>query len=444
MTDTPVGKPVAPPLISTADDALEASTMRLVRRRFLPVLVLGFLVAYLDRVNVGFAALTANSDLGLSPTDFALGAGVFFWGYFLFELPSNLVLEKVGARIWVSRILITIGLVSMAMVAIRGPVSFEIVRFLLGAAEAGLFPGVIYFMSLWFPKRYKAQDMALFMMAIPLSGFIGAPVSSWLLALDGALGLRGWQWMYLIESVPAIVIGLMCYRLLSDTPANAPWLSREQQVWLQNRLAQEKVQVQPGVKISKWQLLKDVNLLCYGAIFFGVTAGSYGLSLWLPLILKGLGLTTFETGLMGAVPFAFGCVATIVWGWSSDIRKERVWHTAIASFVSALGLGLCLLTVSPALTVAFLSVSALGLYGVKGPFFALATERLPPSLAAAGIAVITSLAGLAGFVGPYVVGWLKTVSNSYSAGLGFLALLCVVSGLLTLIQASLQGTKQRD
>ncbi|WP_174247419.1 MFS transporter [Acidisphaera sp. L21] len=414
-------------------DPVEIRTMRRIAWRFLPLLVVAFLVTYLDRVNVGFAALTANHDLGLSPQDFAFGASIFFLGYFVCELPSNLALEKFGARLWLGRILITIGIISAAMAAVQGARSFYAVRLLLGMAEAGLFPGVIFFMTKWFPKRHRAKAMALFMLAIPLSSFLGAPISGLILGLNGIQGLRGWQWLYLLEGAPSVILGLLCFALLSDTPKTARWLPEDERDWLLHELAREAGQSTAPAAGSRWHLLANPTLLIFAMIFFGVTAGTYGLSLWLPLILKSPGYSDFQTGLMVAIPFGFGCVATIFWGRQSDRMDERVWHTAIPAFLAAIGLAACLILRSPATQILALSVASLGLYGVKGPFWALATERLANVDAAPGIAIITSLAGLAGFVGPYAIGWIRGATGSFELGLLFLAGLCLVSGLLTLL-----------
>jgi ACS family tartrate transporter-like MFS transporter len=420
---------------SLSPNSIEALTMRRLYARFLPLLVTAFLITYLDRVNVGFAAITANHDLGMSPQDFAFGAGIFFLGYFMFEVPSNLALEHFGARLWLGRILVTIGIISACMAAVKSAHAFYLVRFLLGVAEAGLFPGVIYFMTRWFPRRYRANAMAIFMLAIPLSSFLGAPISGVILEMDGMAGLHGWQWLYLLEGLPSVLLGIVCVFWLTDTPAKATWMPAEQREWLIAELESERALAPERVSRARWRLALDPVLLAYAAIFFGVTAGTYGLSLWLPLILKTPGLSNIQTGLLVAIPFGFGCIATIIWGRHSDRTQERVWHTALPAFIAAIGLGACIFLTSTAAQIVALSLASLGLYGVKGPFLALATERLAQADAAPGIAVITSLAGQAGFVGPYAVGWIKGATGSYTAGLLFLAFLCLLSGIITLVQS---------
>jgi ACS family tartrate transporter-like MFS transporter len=415
------------------------TAMRRVWRRFLPLLVVAFFVTYLDRVNVGFAALTANHDLGMSPQQFAFGAGIFFLGYFVCEIPSNLALEKFGARLWLGRILVTIGVISAGMAAVKSIDAFYVVRLLLGMAEAGLFPGVIYFMTRWFPRRERANAMAIFMLAIPLSSFIGAPISGALLGLDGVAGLRGWQWLYILEGIPAVVLGLLCMVWLTDSPAQAAWLTPAQREWLVATMDAEHAAAPRQSHGSRWRLAWNPTLLAYAAVFFGVTAGTYGLSIWLPLMLKSPGLSNIQTGMLVAIPFGFGCIATIYWGRSSDRMQERVWHTALPAFMSAVGLGACLILHSTALQIAALSLASLGLYGVKGPFWALVTEQLAGTEAAPGIAVITSLAGLAGFAGPYAIGYIRGLTGSFEWGLAFLASLCVISGVLTLAIARRPG-----
>jgi ACS family tartrate transporter-like MFS transporter len=434
MENPPVSSAGVAVAVGSPDD-VAVSAMRRVWRRFLPLLVVAFLVTYLDRVNVGFAALTANHDLGMSPQQFAFGASIFFLGYFICEIPSNLALERFGARLWLGRILITIGVISAAMAAVKSVNAFYVVRLLLGMAEAGLFPGVIFFMTRWFPRRDRANAMAIFMLAIPLSSFVGAPISGALLGLDGVGGLHGWQWLYILEGTPAVLLGVLCMIWLTDSPEKANWLTPAEREWLVATMNAEHAGTSRNTHGSRWRLALNPTLLVYAAIFFGVTAGTYGLSIWLPLILKTPGLSNLQTGLLVAIPFGFGCIATIYWGRSSDRMQERVWHTALPAFLSAIGLGACLVLHSTALQIAALSLASLGLYGVKGPFWALVTEKMANTEAAPGIAVITSLAGLAGFVGPYAIGWIRTATGSFELGLAFLALLCAISGILTLVAA---------
>lgn len=410
-------------------------TMHTVSARFIGILLGCYFVAYIDRVNVSFAALTANADLGLSPSAFGLGSGLFFVGYFLAEVPSNLVLDRVGARYWLARIMFTMGVIAMAMSLVTGAKSFYVLRFLLGVAEAGLFPGIIVFMRAWYPKRYKANYIALFMLAIPLSSFLGSPISGALLSLDGLLGLKGWQWLYVLEGLPCIVLAVLIWRYLTDKPREADWLTAPQREWLQATMETEKLDQAGLAHSSPFKLLTDSRVWAYSAAFFGITAGSYGLSLWLPQIVKEFGLSNLQTGFISAVPFGFGCVATVWWGRRSDRTGERVWHTAIAAICGAVGLGACLVITSPTLELAALSVAAMGIFGIRGPFWALLSERFPDSTAAGGIAMVSAIASLAGFGGPYVVGWIKEATGGFAWGLFLLAILSLIGGLIVILRA---------
>ena len=403
--------------------------MRTIGRRFVPFLLAAYVVSYLDRVNVGFAALTANRDLGLTPTLYGLGAGLFFVGYFIFEFPSNLILERVGARLWIARIMVTWGLISGAMTLVTGPVSFCFARFLLGVAEAGFFPGIILFLTYWLPRRHRARYIGLFMLGIPVSSLIGGPISGALLGLDGVLGLKGWQWLYLLESLPSLVLGVVAWFVLTDRPAQARWLSPGQRAWLESVLAREAEANARQPRLGFLASLADRWVLSCAAVFFNVTAASYGLSLWLPQIVKGFGLSNMATGLVSAVPFAFGTAAMVLWAQHSDRSGERVWHTAGCAFVAAAGLGACVLTSSSWLQMAAICVAALGIFGVKGPFLALTTETLAGPGAAGGIAMVSALGNLSGFLPPYVIGWIRAETGSFSLGLLFLALLALIGGL---------------
>ena len=403
--------------------------MRLISRRFLPLLLAAYVAAYLDRVNVGFAALTANKDLGLTASWFGWGAGVFFIGYFLFEFPSNLLLERVGARLWITRIMLTWSLISAGMALVAGPISFCIARFMLGVAEAGFFPGIILFMTYWFPRRHRARAIGLFMLGVPISSLVGSPVSGVILGLDGALGLRGWQWLYVLEAAPSLLLGGLIWLLLTDKPADAAWLAPPQRAWLARTLAREQAATTTHARLGFLASLLDRRVLFYAVIFFNVTAPSYGLSLWLPQIVKNFGLSNLQTGLVSAIPFAFGAVAMLAWGRHSDRTGERLWHTAACGLVCAAGLGACVLTASPWLQMAAICFASLGIFGVKGPFLALISEAFSGAGAAGGIAMVTALGNLSGFLPPYLVGWIRDYTGSFPLGLLFLAALAALGGL---------------
>ena len=308
-------------------NALEKATLRLVSLRLLPFLMLAYLICYIDRTNAGFAALQMNKDIGLSGTVFGLGGGIFFIGYFLFEVPSNLALERFGARRWICRIMITWGLVSAGMALAAGPTSFISLRFLLGVAEAGFFPGVILYLTYWFPAEQRARIIGIFMVAIPVSGFIGSPVSGLLLGLDGLLGLRGWQWVFILEAAPAVLLGFVCLAWLTDGPAAALWLTDEQRGWLIGTLEQELRQLKRVAHGSAWRVIRNPTVLALAIIYAGGATASSGLGLWQPQFIKSFGLTNAEVGWVNALPYVFSAVAMIWWGHRSDRHNERLWHT---------------------------------------------------------------------------------------------------------------------
>ena len=416
------------------DDALERSAMRRIGWRLVPFLILAYFVSFLDRVNVGFAAIQMNHDLGLSATVFGWGAGIFFFGYFLMEIPSNLALERFGARLWIARIMATWGVVSAAMVFVQGTWSFVALRFLLGVAEAGFFPGVILYLTYWFPSEYRARIIGVFMVSIPISSFLGSPISGALLGLSG-LGLRGWQWLFILEGLPAVLMAFAVLRLLPDKPSSAAWLPADERDWLERRLraeAERNTRRDRAADPSVWAVLRDKQLLIFTAIYFGSTASSYGLTFWTPQIVKGYGLSNFQTGLLNSIPYGFASAAMILWGRRSDRVGERRWHLAIPFLILAAGLtGGTLLSGLAPVTCA-LTVAAMGVYMLKGPFWALATEQLPPTAAAASIAAINAIGNLGGFLGPYLIGAIKDATGSFTLSLVPLILFALISAALSL------------
>ena len=409
----------------------------------MPILLISYLAAYIDRVNTGFAAITANKDLGLSPSQFGFGAGLFFFGYCAAQVPSNMLMLKYGARVWFARIMISMGVLAAANAFVVGVNSFYAVRLTLGIAEAGLLPGVVYFMRCWFPKRFRARYIAIFLLAIPLSSLIGSPISGALMGLDGWLGFKGWQWMYVIEGLPCIVCGFLILRGLAGSPAEAEWLTDEQRAWLAREFAIEQANlVEPAKGLPWWAMVVDARVLTYGAAFFGITAGSYGLSLWLPLMVKGFGLSNLQTGFVVAIPFLFGSVATIVWARHSDARQERVWHSVIPATVAAVGLASCAaISGAPVLTMVALTVAAIGIFGIRGPYFALQTEEFSTTNAAPGIAWIDAFSASGGFFGPLIVGWVKESTGSYSIALLVLAFLSLSGAVIVLGRARVNARR---
>jgi ACS family tartrate transporter-like MFS transporter len=394
-------------------DVLEKTTLRLVSLRLLPFLMLAYLVCYIDRTNAGFAALQMNKDIGLSGTVFGLGGGIFFVGYFLFEVPSNLALEKFGARRWICRIMISWGLVSAGMALAVGPTSFIGLRFLLGVAEAGFFPGVILYLTYWFPAEQRARIIGIFMVAIPVSGFIGSPISGTLLGLDGWLGLRGWQWVFILEAAPAVLLGFVCLAWLTDGPANARWLRSDQRDWLAAKLAEEKAQTKRVAHGSAWRVVRNPTVLALAVIYAGGATASSGLGLWQPQFIKSFGLTNAEVGWVNALPYLFSAVAMIWWGHRSDRRNERLWHTAIPLGLSGLSLALCIPFPTLIPTVTLLCVCVVCTSVTRGPFWALASEYLSAPSAAAGIAMVNAMGTGCGFICNALMGSIFDATHSY-------------------------------
>jgi sugar phosphate permease len=404
--------------------------------RFVPFLVICYFVAYLDRVNVGFAKLTMDADIGITDRMFGFGAGVFFLAYFLLEVPSNLALERVGARRWIARIMFSWGLISGAMAFIpaiagatdfSGEHTFYFLRVLLGFAEAGFFPGIIFFLTLWFPAAYRARIIGYFMAAIPLSSALGSPVSASLLGLDGVVGFKGWQWLFIAEAAPALVLAVVTYFYLTDRPANARWLSAEERAWLVTRLAAEddvRARVSPS---SVLRSLYDPRVLAASLIYFGVVAALYGVSFWLPSIVKGFGVSIAATGWITAIPYAVGFVGMIVWGMSSDSRMERLGHLSIALAIAAIGVGASAALSDPLLKMIALTFGAFGVFSSLPIFWTLPTAILSGATAAAGIAAINSIGNLSGYFGPFIIGWIKDETGSFAWGLAAVAACAAVS-----------------
>jgi MFS transporter, ACS family, tartrate transporter len=414
-------------------DELEQRTIRRLFTRLVPFLIICYFVAYLDRVNVSFAALTMNKDLGLSATAYGLGAGIFFFSYFVFEVPSNLALERFGARRWIARIMFTWGLVSGAMIFVRGETSFYVVRVLLGAAEAGFFPGIIFFLTLWFPAVYRARIIGWFMVAIPLSTVFGAPVSSALLGLDGVAGLKGWQWLFVLEAVPALILAVVTWFYLTDRPADATWLPSDERAWLAQRLVEEERQREAVRRFSVMEVLFDPKVLALSLVYFGAVATNYGTAYFLPQIVKAFGLSNVATGFVSAIPYVVGSIGMVWFGYRSDRRMERKGHAAVAFALSAIGIGLSALFDDPVLKMFWLSVGAFGVFAVLPVFWTLPTAFLSGASAAAGIAVINSVGNLAGFFGPFVMGALKDATGNYAAGLWAIAACAVVAMVVVLV-----------
>ena len=406
--------------------------MRQVAWRIVPFLMVCYFVSFLDRVNVGFAALQMVKNLHMSPAIFGFGGGIFFVSYFLFEVPSNLLLQKVGARLWIARIMITWGFLAAGMALVTGPRSFYGLRLLLGAAEAGFFPGVILYLTYWFPSEYRARIVGMFTVAIPVSSFLGSPISAALLGADGWLGLRGWQWMFILEGAPAVLLGLCCLFVLNDKPSNARWLDSDQQAWLNGRLEAEAGRTKRVGQTTLWRLLWNKHVLVLSVTLAGSTAVSSGLQIWQPQIIKSYGLTNMQTGLLNSIPFALASVLMVLWGKRSDQTGERVWHTALPLVLTALSLASALVFSSLAAIIVILCLAVIGIYAGKGPVWALSAEWLSTGTAAAGLAQMNAISNLAGFGTTYVVGKIKDVTGSYPLALLPLAGLSAIGALSVL------------
>jgi MFS transporter, ACS family, tartrate transporter len=416
--------------------ALARQTLRRITWRLIPFLCLLYIVAYLDRINVSFAALQMNRDLGLSAVAYGTGAGLFFLGYVLFEIPSNLLLQRFGPRIWIARIMVSWGLLSMAMALTRDETSFYLLRFLLGVAEAGFFPGIILYLTAWFPARERARAIALFASASALAGLLGSPLSGALLELDGWLGWRGWHWLFVLEGLPAALLGLVVFFKLPDCPEQARWLPEAGRDWLNQTLREEREAARAHTRHTLKDALGSGQMWLLGLVYFCMVIGMYGITLWLPQMLRALtGVSDFRLGLLNALPFLAAALGMVVIGWHSDRRNERRYHVAGSLALAALGALLAAAADSLPLALGAFAIAAVGVWGVMGPFWALATASLSGVAAAGGIALINSLGNTGGFVGPYLMGWFKQMTEGYSAGLIAVAGIALVGcGLVLLVR----------
>ena len=405
-----------------------------VTRRLIPFLFLLYIVAFLDRVNVGFAALQMKQDLGFGDAVYGLGAGIFFIGYFVFEVPSNLILERVGPRFWIARIMITWGVISSAMMFVSGEAAFYALRFLLGVAEAGFFPGIVLYLTYWFPAAERARAVALFMTATAMAGVVGGPLSGALLEMDGLAGLEGWQWLFLLEGIPAVVLGFVVLGFLTDRPEHAEWLEPGERSWLVARLAEERASVERSHgRIALRRAFVDGRVWSLAILYFALVLGIYAVSLWLPQIVAGLAqMSDFEVGLVSALPYVGASVGMVVVGAHSDRTGERRWHIAAPALVGAAGFVASAAFEHPVLALLGLSVAALGIWSALGPFWTLPTAFLAGTAAAGGIALVNSVGNLGGFAGPWALGLIKQATGSFAPGLLLLALALVVVAVLAL------------
>ena len=417
----------------TVRSEIETSTIRAISWRLIPFLVLAYFFSYLDRVNLGFAALTMNAELKFSPVVFSLGAGIFFIGYFIFEVPSNLALEKFGASKWIARIMVTWGIISALMATVSGETSFYVLRFLLGVAEAGFFPGIIIYLTYWFRAKEQATTVALFTAAIPVSYLLGAPLSTWIMDHVSGFGLSGWRWMLLLEGGPAVIAGIANYFIMTDRPEQARWLTAEERDWLTGELRKDHA-ARPNVEhLGVIAAITNPKVLFLSVIYFIYQVGNLGIGLWMPQIIKGMSgsLSNFEIGLIAMLPYAFATVVMVLWSRNSDRTGERQKHSALPLLLGAGALALTGLFVQPAVSMTLISLALAGIYAFKSPFWSLPGLFLSRSTAAVSIAAINSIGNLGGFAGPYAIGAIKDWTGSTYGGLLFLSGLLFVSFLMT-------------
>jgi ACS family tartrate transporter-like MFS transporter len=411
----------------TADSVFAKAAWRLI-----PFLCVLYVANFLDRTNVSFAALTMNRDLGLSDQVYGFGAGIFFFGYFLCEVPSNLILERVGARLWIFRIMLTWGIISALTAFARGPVSFCVLRFLLGVCEAGFFPGIMLYLTYWFPQSSRARFNALFLAAIPVSSVLGSPLSGAIVRIAVFAGLHGWQWLFLIEGVPSCLLGFVVLAWLPNGPQDAGWLTREEKTVVADALAREALP-----RGDMRHALGDIRLWLLALGDFGIVLGTYGLVLWLPQIVSAMGYSTLMTGLIVAIPYAAALLAMLLSARSSDVHHERVWHTVIAALAAAAGLIGAAVFHGDIARIIALTVAAAGIYSALVTFWTLPQSFMGGTAAAAGIALVNSIGNLGGFTGPYLMGWLKQMSGGYSPGLAALAIGLVCTATLVFLMSNM-------
>ncbi|AXF03400.1 MFS transporter [Paraburkholderia hospita] len=420
----------------------EQRIMSLLVRRLIPFLALIYVVASIDRSVVGFAKLHMNAAVGISDASYGLGAGLFFIGYFLCEVPSNLALERFGARVWFARILFTWGVITMLMSLVSGPASFYVLRFLLGAAEAGLYPGILYFLTKWFPMRHRARIIGLLVLAQPLAGILTGPVAGFVLSTHGVFGLSNWQTLFVLSGLPAVLLCVPTLRVLPESPANAKWLAASDRAWIERELAADSASYGLQSHGNPLAALKDKRVLLLALLFLPFPLSIYGLSLWLPTIIKAFGVTDAVTGLLSAVPYLFAVVGLCVVPRHSDRKRERYWHIVVVSGAAAITMALSAWTHTPALQFLFICLTAFSLYSIQAVVWALPGQFLSGARAAVGIATINSLANLGGYVGPYGIGLIKDATGSLASGLYFLSATLLFAVVITfVVRASLPEPK---
>jgi ACS family tartrate transporter-like MFS transporter len=419
--------------------SVERSTIAKVSWRLLPLVAVAYCIAYIDRTNIAVAALTMNKDLGLSAYIYGWGAGIFFFSYFLFEVPSNLILERAGARLWIARIMITWGIISGITAFVTGPTSFLVVRFLLGAAEAGFFPGMILYFTYWFPAEYRGRVISTLFIAQPVANALASIVSGMILGMDGVLGLKGWQWIFIIEALPAVLLAFVVLKVMTDRPEVADWLAPEEKSWLQTRLGEESRRIDSAGRLTLLRALCDPRVFALSMMYFMSVTANYGIVFFMPQIIKGIGLSNMMTGFVSSVPYIIGTIGLIAWGWSSDRNNERRWHLIVASVLAAAGLAVAGWSGSSYWALLGMSAATVGIYGSRASFWPMPSIFLTGTAAAGAIALINATGNLGGYVGPFIVGWIKDSTGSFEAGLYFLAACSLACAAITFGAARAAG-----
>ncbi|NDL65825.1 MFS transporter [Acerihabitans arboris] len=412
---------------------IEQMTLKKITWRIVPFVMIVYFIGFFDRINIGFAALTMNQELGFSDSVFGLGAGLFFLGYFITDVPSNIILQKVGPRIWLARILITWAIITACMIHVETVRGFYILRFLLGVAEAGSFSGIILYLSTWFPIKRRAQVIAFFMAAAPISAMLGSPLAGAILSTNGALGLKGWQLMFLLCTIAAGLMGIFTFFYVNDRPEKNRWLTEKETKWLIDTLASEKQKNTGTVKTSIWKGLTDIRVLTLAIVYFGTSAGLYSLNIWSPQFIKSFGLSTMQIGFANAIPSALAAISMILWAKHSDKTKERTWHVVGACLFACIGFFLAGSAHALPLAIVALIMANIGISSCKPPLWSIPSLFLSGPAAAAGLAAINSIGNLGGFAGPALIGWLKESTGNFSTALYCVAGMLVVSALLTLL-----------
>lgn len=438
--------------MQTSDAAMRRRVVRKVSGRLLPFLGLLYLINYLDRTNLAFAAPHGmNETLGLTATTFGMASGLFFIGYLLLEVPSNLALNKFGARRWIARIMVSWGIIATLMTFVPNVGTLYILRFLLGVAEAGFFPGIIFYMTFWFPKQQRAKALAVFILAVPLSAVVGSPLSSWLItAGDGLFGLDGWRFMFLVQGLPAVALGIMCWFYLTDKPAAAKWLSADERTWLQNEIDAEAAATSSRHSLSIRQALLQGRVWALAFVYFGITYGLYAISFFLPTIVAGFAkqfdtdFTIMQQGFIVAIPFAFGAFSMFFWAKHGDKTGERIWHVAVPTALGGIAIPVALYLDSPFAAMAAISICTMGICAALPTFWPLPSLFLTGAAAAAGIAFINSFGNLSGFIGPLVTGKLAEVTGSQQAGMWVVGAVMVIASLVVVCLKATLAPDLRD